>query len=209
MTIGRHITPEEGIDLLDGCASDGAHAHIEECAACRDRLAMLTASLAATRADRVPEPSPLFWAHFSARVSDAIRQPAEVRSGRHLPSRVRWWLCQGVAVVVLAGVALVVSLRQSPSPSSSRLVSSPPATAGLRTAAFDPAMSDDSLAVDAADGPWELVAALTADVVDDGNDLAGLEPVPGSADGAVDQLSGDEQGELVRLIEAVLTRRPG
>jgi hypothetical protein len=202
MTDRGHVTPGDVIDLVDGCASERARTHVETCAACRDQLAMLTASLALTRTDRVPEPSPLFWDHFSARVSDAIREEPDVRPRWRVSTGVRWWLIPGVAAAALAFVVTVVPFRQSVGRSVS------PEVAGL-PAAVASARPEDGVAPAEVDGSWELVAALTAELGEAGEELTGLDPVPGSADGAVEQLSGDEQGELARLLEAELTRRPG
>ena len=238
MTNRGHVTPADVIDLVDGCASERARTHVEACAACRDQVATLTASLALTRADRVPEPSPLFWDHFSTRVSDAVREEPEVRPRWGIPTGerwgipagvrwglrtgVRWWLIPGVAAAALAFIVTIVPLRQSGGLSVSPVVAGPPAAVGLPPAAVAvpravvglppavvaSAISEDGVAPSEVDGSWEFVAVLTAEFVETGEELAGLDPVPGSADRAVEQLSRDEQGELARLLEAELTRRP-
>jgi hypothetical protein len=60
----------------------------------------------------------------------------------------------------------------------------------------------------ATDEPWALVAALSEDVSPDAAPSEGLDPSPGSAEGAAETLSAGERSELVRLLEAELARRP-
>jgi hypothetical protein len=58
----------------------------------------------------VPEPSPLFWDHFSARVREAV-------AAEGLPRRPLWsWprLAMPVAAAAMAGVILAVALSTGP-----------------------------------------------------------------------------------------------
>ncbi len=56
-------------------------AHLETCAACREQAAALARDARATRrAVDVPEPSPLFWEHFSARVRDGASTASRRRA---------------------------------------------------------------------------------------------------------------------------------
>ncbi len=205
MTRRGHVTADELMDLADGCPSAAARAHAEACPACREQLASINAAVALARADRVPEPSPLFWDHFSARVSEAIRQEPEVRTRWWMPAFLTWRVMTGVAAaaVLLLAVAVWPNGR-SPLPAPPAVTSPPAAAASGVSAAHD-----GDLAPGEGEGSWDLVTALAGESIDAGEDVPALEPAPGTAERAVDELSGDEQRALAKLLEAELTRRPG
>ena len=72
--MNSHLTPEELITALDGGLPPAEREHLDRCARCRETLHQLGTTLAIVeRADDVPEPSPLFWSHLSARVRESIR----------------------------------------------------------------------------------------------------------------------------------------
>src|SRR5215471_4709679 len=106
-----HLKPARLVDLAEGVEAEQSVPHLAECDTCRRALAELRATMAAIETPRgpgsdvVPEPSPLFWDHLSARVHDAVAE-----EGR--PARVRWldrWLRPRVIAPVLAGaLALVI-----------------------------------------------------------------------------------------------------
>jgi hypothetical protein len=149
----------------------------------------------------VPEPSPLFWDHLSARVSAAIA--AETPGTQLVPSRGLFRTLFGsrtfqVALALAASLLIVVLINGRP---TAPAVAEAP---GLTVADAVPdllgvaADDDDSLT---------LVASLT-----DGQDLetvreAGLAP-RGSAEHAVTHMSDGELRELRRLLKEELTR-PG
>ena len=68
----RHLQSEELIDLAEGARPESSALHLQTCDECRSRLTDLRAAMAAAAHVNVPEPSPLFWDHFSARVRDAV-----------------------------------------------------------------------------------------------------------------------------------------
>jgi hypothetical protein len=74
-----HLSPEAFIECLDDQGKDRAQRHLQACAACRAELAQLRASMAALLDVDVPDPSPLFWGHLSARVRDAVAAEAPPR----------------------------------------------------------------------------------------------------------------------------------
>src|SRR5436190_125575 len=78
----RHLRPDELIDLAEGTRPESSASHLRTCEACRRQLADARAMIAAAADVDVPEPSPLFWEHFSVRVREAIgTQPMEVAEG--------------------------------------------------------------------------------------------------------------------------------
>ena len=71
-----HLTPDELIDAMEGLLAADRQAHLATCDECQGQLAGLSMALGDAKDAGVPEPSPLFWQHFSERVSTAIDQDA-------------------------------------------------------------------------------------------------------------------------------------
>lgn len=121
----RHLTSEQLVDVAEGQVASPAEEHLRSCDACRVKVAELRAMRTmALQADEVPEPSPLFWDHLSARVHDAVAaeegyasrggiQPyghgSRYRRPARSSSRLRW-----------AGFSPGVSRRRPPPQASSR-----------------------------------------------------------------------------------------
>ncbi len=68
-----HLTADELVDAVEGTLDAGRRAHLSACEACETEVRKLSAILREAREIDVPEPSPLFWRHFSARVHAAIQ----------------------------------------------------------------------------------------------------------------------------------------
>jgi hypothetical protein len=88
-----HLTPEELLDLAEATrpeVSSKSMSHLAACAVCRDQLADLRAALELVDpADvHVPEPSPLFWEHFSTRASPIVEGTMVVVEDRATGGRV-------------------------------------------------------------------------------------------------------------------------
>jgi hypothetical protein len=86
----RHLTAAELIDALDDALAPSRATHVTACSACQARIDGLRVTLNTTREADVPEPSPLFWDHFSARVAEAIAtDPVKPRAldSRHAPGQ--------------------------------------------------------------------------------------------------------------------------
>jgi anti-sigma factor RsiW len=199
-----HLSAEEFVDLVDGKLSASRLAHVPSCSACQGRLADLRRLAEVVRADSAPEPSPLFWERFSARVSDAIRsEPA--------PSP-RWmsgfWVRRllpfaATGVIVVGLVAGLLPTGSGHRPASGGAKSASHGAAGVPdVVAQQPVAADE-------DAPWGLVAELTGSVDSSQVENTSLDPEPGSADEASLQLSGLERQELVRLLRAELRQSPG
>jgi hypothetical protein len=181
----NHLTDSELVDALDGSLPSGATTHVRDCAACRDRLADLAQALASTRQADVPEPSPLFWDHLSARVRDAIAEtPRQVRQ-----RWITWPVLAPLAGLALIVLALLSGVTRQPPQSPVEVVS-----------AADVRLQDDE-AVEAA---W----ALTANLIGMSDAVTAVETdlivSPGSAEYAAAHLTPDEQAELVRLLRQEL-----
>jgi hypothetical protein len=181
-TMTKHLTPEEFVDAIDGAATAAAESHLRECEMCREQLDNARETASVVRSVDVPEPSPLFWEHFSARVAEATEA---------LPVARPWWNPGWRPLTALAAAAGVLILAFVLAPKDR----SP--NAGLEVATTDlPAlgpMTDD-------DGSWSLVLGLAAEV--DPNDLRqAATPVPGTADAMIDELTAEQRAALARLLQ--------
>lgn len=98
--MNSHLTPEEWIAAADGGLAASRQAHVAACPVCREEIARVGELLTRVAQADVPEPSPLFWDHFSSRVREATRQEP-VRPPR---SAVAAWasLLAAAATVVFA-----------------------------------------------------------------------------------------------------------
>lgn len=198
-----HLSRDALLALVEGAAADADRRHMAACARCREEVESLALVLASVRRVDVPEPSPLFWDHLSARVRDAVAD--EPVPGPHprgardeaLPWWRRWgamaWPA-GLGVAAAALVALLVVGPQSPD------------TPGADTSVAS--LSAD--ATDVADSPddgeaWDFLVAVASTA--DASAGTDAEPVtPGSAERAVDALSGVERQALAALLESELRR---
>jgi hypothetical protein len=193
-----HLSAEELVDLLDGALSKGRAGHVSSCEACHDRLSELRRLAGIVTQASVPEPSPLFWDRFSARVSESVRAEPS-----HSP---RWldgfWVRRLVpfAATAVVVVGLVAGLLPRGTVRPREPGGATSASGGSGAPARD---VNASLAADD-DGPWSLVAELSASVGADQVENTSLDPELGSADEAAKQLSGQERLELVRLLKVEL-----
>jgi hypothetical protein len=184
-----HLQPDEIADAVDGTIRGAAALHLRQCDSCRGQVQELSSMLRAVEHVDVPEPSPLFWDHLSARVRGAIgADPMAV------PVR-RWF--RPAVLVPLGALATIIMALAAALPDRSAEV------APARLLAENHDLTLDAAAVDTE--PWEMVTALLADA-----DFAaaaadlGLHHVAGAADEAAIHLNAAEQQELVRLLQAEL-----
>lgn len=191
----RHLDQSELVDLIEEQLAPSRAEHVDECAACRARAAMLRSALTEVRDDEHHEPSPLFWDHFAARVSDAIRDQAPPIASA--PAWLAWlrspataWATSASIAMLLMVTALWRATLQAPIPRPVRVA---PSTVAAPMAAPDDVEADRAWAVvrtAADDLAWEDVAA------------AGIIAHPGSAEGVALELTADERTELARLLES-------
>ncbi len=194
-----HLSPDDLVEAFDGEPSPRAAAHLAECATCRQQADALAATRDAMRDADVPEPTPLFWSHFAARVSEAARAAAP--SPRHWwlsswhDSRWSWPLAAAAVFVVAIAASLVLRTGRSAPPEAARAVAiAPSATTGAAALDEEP--------------PWALMTDVTDDMDWDTVVAAGLGPLPGTADRAVTHLSESERGELAGLLARELAVQP-
>jgi hypothetical protein len=183
-----HLTPDELIDAVDAALPPVRRAHLDTCEHCHREAARLHALLADVRHVDVPEPSPLFWDQFSARVHSAIARestPGPPRRWFHWPVLAP---VAGLAVVVLA---LVSSLPDG----STETTHEPVALVASNTAADD----DGDVELQ-----WQVLADLVGEFDIETAHEAGIPTAPGTADTAILRLTLGEQQELMRLLREEL-----
>lgn len=176
-----HLTSDELLDAMEGMLDAERQAHLSTCEECQRQLADLSGVLGEAKQVSIPEPSPLFWQHFSRRVSVAID---ESRSTRGWPAWVRWQVLLPVGAVALIVAALAVGVPKQ----------DPPVDLALDAPA---GVVEDS---------WLTLADLVGDVDLDTAAAAGMIGKPGAAERAVLELTTEEQQELTRLLRAELQR---
>jgi len=189
-----HLRPDELIDVAEGKRAESSATHLAECAVCRLHLAELKAMMSAAADVEVPEPSPLFWDHFSARVHDAVAAEGSPRRSFWIWPR----LTLPAAAVALAALLLAVALNtgrvEAPAPLIVPDPLSPVASVDLLS---DPQSTSDTALT--------LVAELSSDMDFETAREAGL-AARGSAEHAVTHLTGSELRELQRLLQEELAR---
>jgi hypothetical protein len=173
-----HLSPDDLAAAADGSLEAARARHLEQCPDCRAAVAELSAALATVRSEAVPEPSPLFWNHFSARV-------AEVTNAESLPAKRPWTFVRpAIALGALAAVAVLLVVWSS---SRERHPSMPaPATVAVE----GPADAEVSW-----QGMSEIAAAMTADDVRSATASA---PEPSTV---LSELSADERAAFVELLK--------
>jgi hypothetical protein len=193
-----HLADDELVEALGPDATPRATAHLAECEGCRRQAEDLRATLAAVQSVDVPEPSPLFWSSFAARVSEATASvvPGRAPWRRHHGLEIRWTWSLAAAVIVIAAAATLV-LRPGARMDPPNAVTAAESAIALSPAAQEPGALDE-------ESPWALVADASDGMDWDVVFAAGLGPAPGSAERAVSQLSDRERLELVRLLKAEL-----
>ncbi len=191
-----HLNSDELVDLAEGTRHERSAPHLAGCERCRVQLRELRAMLAAAQDADVPQPSPLFWDHLSARVREAVAEEGAPRFFTRLkPSRYAW-----LAAAAALLIAVVVSSRST----APARVSAPVARAVLVSdAPAAPELLDD---VTSGDDPSLTLVAILSDEADlETAREAGL-AVRGSAEHAVTHLSAGELRELRRLLKEEMTR---
>jgi hypothetical protein len=177
----KHLTPQQFIALLEGTPDAASRTHLDSCDACRDEVAELQTITSAVSASAiVPEPSPLFWNHFTARVRESVAIEPMVA-----PSwwRGMWRPLAGIGVA-LACVALVVLVRVANVPEAGDLLSTQASSTG-----------------DTLDASGTFVAQLAS-----GASWEELQHIaPTTSDGAADMISSltpAERDAFVRLLKS-------
>ena len=194
----KHLTQVELVDFVEGALPAERADHVEACDECRRQADDLRAALSAAVDVEMPEPSPLFWDHFSARVREAVAAESDRRSPWSWLWRPAVGLPLAAALVVLTVAAVVWRGGRAPAQEP----------AGASAAAGTP-VSDvtEEVALPSGDESWDLVAQMAAALEWEDAEAAGFSANPGSADRAVLLLTAEERAELARLLSVEAPRR--
>jgi hypothetical protein len=193
----RHLTSEQLIDLAEAGRAASSTPHLQSCETCRNRLAELRATLSVAASVDVPEPSPLFWDHFSARVHDAVE--AERAAGTAF-GRWSWLRLSPLGVGALAAIVLAIVIVTSGG-RPGQPVSAPAAPTASAVGPLG-----DTLSV-GDDPSLSLMADLAADLDWDAASEAGLTTHVGVDNDAVTELTDGERRALNQLLKGELAHR--
>jgi hypothetical protein len=198
-----HFSPAELVDAAEGRLQAPRAAHVHECERCRKEIDALAATLQSLAVDDVPEPSPLFWDHFSIRVRDAAAQAAPA-AGVEAWLDPRRWLQAAVTSALLLAAVSGVWLAYSARPSAPPSIGVIPAV-GISEAAT---LSAVAPGVEPADetAAWTILTAAAADLKPEEATAVGFAVPHGTVDSAVLRLSPAERNELGRLLQNELKR---
>jgi len=201
----KHLSRAELVDFIEGpsLVPAGRALHVSTCDKCRTQADALRSMRTLATTDEVPEPSPLFWDHFAARVADAVREEA---SGEDAPAGMRWrraplatWAAAATMAVLVMMTVVWRTTLHAPAPARGPSVAE--TTAGKDTVAHTAvAAGSDESDVDA-DEAWAVVRVAAQDLRWEEAHAAGLTAHPGSAENLALELTADERFELVRLLD--------
>jgi hypothetical protein len=195
----KHLNQAEFVDLIESRSSlPAARAqHARECERCRAEAESLRAMRLVASSDAMPEPSPLFWDHFSARVAEQVRKeprPVAPSAGWRM-NPFATWAAAGTIAAMLIAAGLSRATLHAPAPHM------PHETAAvLPVSDVDPVDDLDN------DQAWAVVRAAAADLAWEDVTAAGLTAHPADIEDAALQLNAAERVELVRLLNADLKR---
>jgi hypothetical protein len=220
-----HLTPDELIDSRDRQLAPARQAHADACVVCRTKLAELDEVLRDVAAADVPEPSPLFWDHLSARIRERVAHEPPPAPARDNPlSRLTDWLTGWSAAPRWAFAAVVLVLCASlgwlgwselrrggkgalvpgPGPAPTTASTAPTATTVPEATV---ATETSAAAADDADGEWALMLQMAEDVSWDDTEGSSMYVRPAAVDRALIELSAEERDRLLQLVQADLARQ--
>ena len=137
----KHFSESELLDAAEGRLAGDRQRHAGECVACARQVDDLRTVLARAVDAEVPEPSPLFWDHLSARVREEIAHEAPSRWGWASGLR-PWPVAATVAAVAIALLVMVGVFRStSNSPIPGRIGGTSPSLVQTRTFPQSPTWS--------------------------------------------------------------------
>lgn len=184
-----HLTREQLVDALERPLSLDHQTHLASCAVCAGDLARMRTLVAdVAAAGDVPEPSPLFWDHLSARVREAAdAEPAESMGW------IGYWRPLAAIAAVLTMVIMVAVWRSArptpPAPGPAAVAANVPAMPGTMTSEGSEAM-------------WEMIGTVASSMKADDVRDAGLEPGRAATDAAIESLTQAQRRALVKLLRA-------
>jgi hypothetical protein len=177
----EHLRQDEFVDAIEQTLSASRQTHLQACAECQAAAESLRAVLHDVKNVEMPEPSPLFWNHFSDRVRQATAVETETP----------WWhpdaWLKPAAVIGAAAAAALLVIVLRPAPARTSTISTP----DTETASL--AMSPD-------DGSWGFVIGLASEL--DAADVSEVaKPKDGTADAMIAELTPAQRRALAQLLK--------
>jgi hypothetical protein len=201
-----HLTELELVDSLEGRLVPSRMQHLAGCETCRHSVSDLRDVLTRTAELDVPEPSPLFWEHFSARVRTSVEETEPDSPTWPLWTErpgIRW--AMAAAFVMTLGAGAWLATWRTASPGVQPIAEGPRVVSTTSTPAVE--IADEVVDVES-DEAWALVRAVADDVSWDAAEAEGMGARPGSAERALLTLTVEERSELLRLLQ-IETKRTG
>ena len=195
-----HLDEAALLDVAEGLPSDHTAAHLAGCERCRAQVEELRSAMHLTEDGTVPEPSPLFWDHLSARVAEAVAEerPGEAPVSIDWAARLRnWRAVTGVAVAAAVILVVAVNRRAAPDANSEQ---TPAALATAAARDLTPSLDNDP--------SLSFIADLASDLDWDDAVEAGLTSGTDAVERVVQDMSDDERRELRRVLQEEMGR-PG
>ena len=204
----KHLTRGELGDAIESPAHLPAPRarHLEQCTTCRAKAAGLREVLARVAEDRVPEPSPLFWDHFAARVAGLVRDhsiaPGRASWFERLQRPLATWAVAAAAIVLVIISVVWRATLHAPSPAGA------PTPTETRSAESAPAPQRPEASTDNPDTDerWAVVRVAAEGLDWEDVHAAGISAGAGAVDGAALELTADERSELARLLDEEMKR---
>jgi len=194
----KHLNSAEFVDLIESSPALAPERlrHVETCTRCRTEVETLREMRIAALEDGGAEPSPLFWTHFAARVSAAVRdEPAPVAAAPWFRRPVMTWATAASIVTLVAAITIWRATLHAPAP-----VVPVARHASLADVVLPGMAAADADDVDA-DEAWAVVRAATVDLNWDDVHAAGIAAHPGDVENVALELNADERHELARLLD--------
>jgi hypothetical protein len=205
-----HLRETEFVDFTEGTLAPERRAHLEVCDGCRTQAAELAAVLREAAAVEAPDPSPLFWEHFSARVRDEVGHQTIERGPSWSTVAIRVLMPLAAAVAVVIGIASAALLPRWLQGSPAGPPPAPPQASAAVMLPVPPPVTGadlDTTNIDAKNAAvWNMLTDAAADMSIDDAHAAGMGMRPGAVDHAVQHMNQAELTELGRLLKTELKR---
>ena len=194
-----HLSPAEFVDAADGALTAARAAHLDACAACREQADTVANAMAAARADGMPEPSPLYWTHLSARIRDRVANETIAPAWRAWPwhdlASVRH-LVPVASALALVGAVIVSGVMTRHERTGGPVEPAPQAA----VSAVDPiGPVEDS-------ETWQMLTSAAAETPLEDAHAAGMGVSAGAIDRAVQRMSPEELNALGQLLQSEMRR---
>jgi hypothetical protein len=189
-----HLTPADIVDAAEGRVSAAAAAHLAGCTACQALAADIRSAWDAAAEVSVPEPSPLYWQHLSARVREQVAGETVVPAWRATPWREYFSLrnlmpIASAVVLVAAVIGTGLLTRPGKVRGDAAIIGSVP-----NEVVFEPDNSE----------VWDALTSAAADARFDDAHEAGFAVSSSAVDHAVQRMTPEELTELSRLLQSEL-----